>query len=132
MYQAKIVGKREELGRLIIDVEFSDGVNPVIEQISPDSKDQFHSWVAGRLYSLNSTEELKGETAVDQVVDPNPTPVLTQEEVDFRTWQRKLNRLYTVQTLLINTGVLTGTEPAVVNLRNDLKTTLKPTYIDKL
>lgn len=132
MYTAKIVGKTEELGRLVIDVEFTDGTKTLVERISPDTKEQFNSWVAGRLYSLNSVAELKTETSVNDVLDPSAVTPPSAEELAFTTWKRKLGRLHAIKTMLIDTGVLTGNEPKVVALRDDLKATLLPAYIDQL
>lgn len=59
------------------------------------------------------------------------TPTATQEdpaEVEKAAWFQKWNKLIFVDSL-IEKGVLTGTEPAVVSLRAAVKTTFKPVFI---
>ena len=133
MYTAKVVGKLEQNGQFIVDVEFTNGTETKVERIIPDSKDQFRSWVAGRLYSLNSMETLKTEVTVDQTLDPaNETPTLPADEQAFIDWKLKVMKLQNIKVMLVDTGILTGDETQITNLKNDIKNTMQAGYVNKL
>ncbi len=55
-------------------------------------------------------------------------PILTQAEIDKKDWFRDFTRLEQVQKL-VTLGALTGSETAVVNLKNRVKDNFKAAYI---
>lgn len=132
MFEAKVTKNEKVNDKLVISVEFSDGVKAFTEEIEPATKSQFYNWVEGRLHSLNSVTELEGEVVVDQKIEAPAAPISTQEEKDLNIWLRKMARLQTVKTSLIDTGVFSGTEAPIEALRADIKATFKPEYIGKL
>lgn len=121
MYTAKILSKLDMGDRIRFSVEFSDGVNTSVETIEPDNRNQFDSWVAGRLFSLNSVQEMKTELSENQDVSPTPAPEPTAEQLADATWKRKYFKYVAVKKDLIDTGILTGTEPYVQTLLQEVK-----------
>lgn len=128
MYTATIKTKEALDQGVRVTVTFSDGTKSFDEVIVPQTKSQFHSWVEGRLFTLNEGESMKTDLAVEREVQPEPT----QAEKDFEIWLRKMNRLNLIKANLIDTGVFTGNEAAIVALRDDIRATFKPAYLNQL
>lgn len=132
MYTAKVIEKSDN-GTLVIGVEFTNGIDTRIENVTPQDKKSFERWVKSRLDALNSLVTLEKEVKVDDMIDPfvvEPEP--TQAEKELKVWLRKVNRLGNIKVNLIDTGVFTGVEKPIQNLRDDIKATFKPAYVDEL
>jgi hypothetical protein len=128
-YTAKIISKTIDNGVPVVTVEFTNGVTVVQESVKPQDLTGFKYWVKSRLATFNADIAYQiGEDVdvTDPVVTP-PTP--TQAELDEASWRGRLAKMKWVQENLIDTGVLTGSETQVVNLRNGLKTDFKASYI---
>lgn len=137
MYTAKILRKTadKQLKKLYVDIAYhlDGGVEPEatetkefgIEASLTDIARHAKAQIA-RLEKAdaNLASIVVGDIDLALAVDVVPT----QAELDKQEWFRDFGRLEQVQRL-IDLGVLTGSETAVVNLRNKVKTNFKATYV---
>lgn len=130
MYTAKIRNKEEIEQGIKLTVEFDNGTKSFEETVIPQDKVGFNHWVASRIKSLNTLEELKEEDNIDKVVDlSTETDNLTQAEIDKQAWFEDYSKLIDVQKL-IDLGVLSGSEKKIVELREKVKADFRPDYLN--
>ena len=133
MYTAKVIAKEERNNVLILTVEFTNGVNTFSEQVTPQDKFGLDHWVTTRLRSLNAVEEMKDlDPATAPTYSVPVVPEKTAAELEADAWLKKYYRCVQVKQNLIDTDVLTGTEPKVVELLSEVKTGFKPAYLNLL
>lgn len=134
MYIAKIQGKSLNEGRLWVNVEFTDGVDSIVEGISPQDENALKGWVKQKLNFLNYTKDTitsMADGATIDVTDPViKTSVIPADVVARNEWIANYNKWVKVKTTLIDTGILTGNETPLVNLKNKVKTNFLPDYIN--
>lgn len=136
MYTAKIINKEQVNGALKVTVEFSDGTTTVTESCIPQDFDGLKFWVKSRLATFNSGKEIDSTFNINDPIDVSdpvvtpPTP--TQAEIARDEWLANYRKWVKVKTTLIDTGVLTGNETPVQNLKNKVTTNLKPEYLNLL
>lgn len=135
MFTAKIVRKQLDLPTksIYVDVEFTDGVTTFGEQFKFGLDISFETIQRQikRFIEMYNNAEAKADAIPVSTLDlsgvvVNPEPTAAEQEK--ANWFRDFGRLERVQQL-ITLGVLTGTETAVTNLRNRVKTNFKPAYI---
>lgn len=133
MYTATIKKKTIDNGVLRVEVEFSDGVDSVIESCIPQDLTGLKFWVKSRLATFNGAKDIDTTLSVNDPVDvsdPVVTPyVPTQAELDEQEWIADYRKWVKVKTTLIDTGVLTGNEAPVLALQNKVKTNFKASYL---
>ena len=129
MYTATINRKEDRGGVLEIFVDFSNGEKTYTESCKPQDRAGFNHWVASMLKSYNTSEELRLEDNVGQVITPVTTPEPTVAEQEKALWIKR-DAIKEQVDKAIAKGYLTGTEPKVVQLNNWLKTNFKPGYLD--
>ena len=133
MYTAKIRNKEEIEQGIKLTVEFDNGTKSFEEIVIPQDKVGFNHWVASRIKSLNTLEELKEEDNIDKVVDvvdlSTETDNLTQAEIAKQAWFEDYSKLIDVQKL-IDLGVLSGSEKKIVELREKVKADFRPAYLN--
>lgn len=134
MYTAKINRKDYVAGVLRVFVDFTNGTDTYTESCIPQDENGLKFWVKSRLATYNAgavidTGYVDGSTidVSDPVVTP-PTP--TQEEIGRDTWIRNYRKWVKVKETLVDTGVLTGSEPQLVTLKNKVTNDLLPAYLD--
>jgi hypothetical protein len=129
MWTAKIQNKALENEQMVLTVLFTDGEKTLTETCKPQDETGFNYWVDARLKSLNGSEVFKTAYEIGETVEVKtlPVPVATEQDI----WNAKFYRLQQVQKL-VDLGIVQNDNAKVVALRNDLKTTLKPEYIDTL
>lgn len=130
MYTATVKNKEIIKGQMNITVDFSDGTTTITEKCIPQDRNGFVHWVKSRLSTFNSATEIDTDYSINTVVDlsePVP-PAPTAGELAKQAWFADYLTLQDVQKL-IDLGVLTGTEPKVVSLRNKVKNNFKPEYL---
>lgn len=134
MYKAKIQGKSYNEGRLWVNVEFTNGVDSIVEGISPQDENALKSWVKQKLNFLNYTKD-----AITSMVDGSDVDVLDpvvevpaiSNDVKLRnTWIANYNKWVKVKTTLVDTGILTGSEVPLLTLKSKVKTDFLPDYIN--
>lgn len=134
MYTAKIHNKSFDAGVLRVQVEFTDGVNSIIESCVPQDENGLKYWVRGRLNQLNFSDEADTKfpngSTVDFTTPPIPDP--TPEEIARDKWLKKYTKWVKIKTTLIDTGVLTGNESDLVTLKGKVQSDFLPDYIDIL
>lgn len=134
MYTAKIVNKEYSGAALKISVEFSDGVTTITEACVPQDEAGFKYWVKSRLTTFNSGKEIDSTTAINEVVDVSddvvvpPTP--TAAEIAQEAWLKNYLKWTKIKTTLIDTGVLTGNETKLANLKAKVQSDFIPAYLD--
>lgn len=130
MYTAKIHSKSFDAGVLRVQVEFTNGVNSIIESCVPQDENGLKYWVRGRLSHLNFTADVdtKYPDDSDIIIDPVVVPP-TPEEVAASAWLANYLRWVKIKTTLIDTGILTGNETKVVNLKTKVQNDLLPEYL---
>lgn len=120
----------KEARRRILTVEFTDGTDTftknfqfTVEELVVNMK----KIVKQYLDELNYVpEEITGDIA-DYTEPVEATP--SQTELDKTQWEKDKATLIQVEEL-IGLGVFDGTETAVVNLRNKVKTDFKISYLN--
>ena len=136
MYQAIVKGKALNEGRITINVEFTDGTNSTIETCIPQDADAFKAWVKERLRFYNASAILDTELQENATIgtsDPIVVePVIPPAVIARNNWIDLYNKWVKVKTTLVDTGVLAGTETALVNLRNKVKNDFLPDYINHI
>ena len=133
MYTAKIFDKSFDAGVLRVQVEFTDGVTSLFESCVPQDENGLKYWIKGRLSQLNFAGEVdtkfpNGDTViVDPVVVP-PTP--TAEQIAQEEWYKNYIKWVKIKTTLIDTGILTGNETKLVQLKAKVTSDFLPAYLD--
>ena len=136
MYTAKLLKKTQDGGAKRFHVEFTDGTNTFIESVVPQDGSGFKFWVKSRLAVFNNSEALAGTLADNSVVDTSdpvvvpPTP--TQAELDRQEWLINYQKWVKVKATLIDTGILTGNETQVTNLKTKVQDDFKASYLDSI
>ena|SRR3990167_9064114 len=134
MYTAKINRKEDRGGIMEVFVDFTDGVKTYTDSCKPQDADGFRYWVKSRLDSYNSSVLLQDKFIEGETFDVSePTtlpPILTQEETDRNNWLEKYSKWIRIKATLIDTGIITASNPKATAMLSDLKTTFKAEYID--
>lgn len=134
MYTAKIQRKDYINGAIRVFVEFTNGTEIYTESCIPQDENGFKHWVKSRLDTLNSasiieTNYLDGSTI--DISDSVPISIeLTVEEIARNEWIENYRKWLKVKETLIDTGVITASNPKAAALLAKVKTDLKPEYID--
>lgn len=136
MYTAKIISKEYVNGALKVTVEFTDGTTSVQEFCIPQDFDGLKYWVKSRLATFNGAKEIDTTFSVDDEIDVTEPivqpPAPTAEEIARDAWLKNYFKWVKVKTTLIDTGILTGNETKVVQLKTKVQTDFLPTYIDDI
>ena len=118
----KSIDKAE--GKLRLVVVFSDGTNTV-EDVIFVSATNVKPTLINRCNELNSLYSVSiGTGSFD--ITPNTK---TQAELDKETFFTDYSKWQRIKSL-IDDGILSGNEPAVVNLKNKVQTEFKPEYFN--
>lgn len=131
-WTAKVVSKSQGSDFIVVNMEYTDGVKVIGEtlRIRNGPLNDFKNLISNKLTTLNDLDTLSTNLAVGNfdptITPPTPDPA----DVAFNTWNRKLIKLQQVQKL-IDLSILTGNETAVVSLRDDIKATFLPSYINR-
>lgn len=137
MYTTKIIEKtiQRSAKRVVVKVEFTkDGVSDVEEfsfGFTSFSLDALKKAINIHLDALQKAENevLNVKTGVIDTTITEPAPILPiQAEIDREKWIKGFDVLQNLKPLIDN-GILTGSEPKIVALKNRLKTDFKPEYI---
>lgn len=134
MYTATIKKKTIDNGVLRVEVEFSDGVNSIVESCIPQDLDGLKYWVKSRLATFNGALSIDTTLGVNDTVDVSdpvvtpPTP--TAEEIARDAWLANYKKWVRVKTTLIDTGILTGNETKAVQLKTKVQNDFLPAYLD--
>lgn len=132
MYTATLTDKKIVDGKIVATVSYTNGADTLVETISFIDVETFKRAVKSKVDALNTTA-----TAVNNLslgaIDTTPTPpTLTQAQIDEQTWMNQYTKWVRIKTTLIDTGILTGNETALVNLLNQVKTGFKAAYVNDI
>ena len=122
-----------------IVITYTDGVDTATEKYDAQAHTT-EEWIGqrakGKLDWLNSRDTVFAALPSTPTVPPVPqTPVVvppTQDELDFRAWIADYHKWIKVKTTLIDTGILTGNEVKVVELKTRVQSTFKPVYLNSI
>lgn len=129
MWTATIESKKLDKGTLYVGVIFSNGQDSftIVYPISANSLDSLKFQVRSKLDDLTSLDSDFANLALGPAPDPTPIVVDPAKQkfiTDYNKWLRVKKA--------IDVGLLTGNEPAVVNLLNLVKSEFLPAYLDIL
>lgn len=134
MYTAKIHDKSFDAGVLRVQVEFTDGVTSIFESCVPQDEGGLKHWIKSRLSQLNFATEVDSKFPVGSTVDVSAPvvtpPTQTAAEIAADKWLKKYNKWVKIKTTLIDTGILTGSETALVTLKGKVQSDYLPEYLD--
>lgn len=134
MYTAKIFDKSFDAGVLRVQVEFTNGTNSIFESCVPQDENGLKYWVKGRLAQLNFSAEVDTKFPKGGVVDVSEKtvtpPVLTAAEIAQAEWLKNYTKWTKIKTTLIDTGILTGNETKLANLKAKVTSDFIPAYLD--
>lgn len=129
MYTASLTQKTLTDGSFSVEVTFTDGAESFTETVKPQSIDNLKTWVQNRITTLNDAKTLFTTPALDASIVEPKAPLTTAEE-DREKWLKKYAKWVKIKTTLIDTGILTGTETKLVDLKTAVQTDYKPAYLD--
>lgn len=134
MYTAKVIRKDVVPQGTRVFVDFIDGATVLSETCIPQNVDGLKYWIKSRLETLNSAPAIESAfpdgvdaDVSDPVVTP-PTP--TPEEIARKDWLADYYKWIKVKTTLIDTGILTGNETKVLQLKTKVQNNFLPAYLD--
>ena len=132
MYTATLTDKKIVDGKIVATVSYTNGADTLVETISFIDVETFKRAGKSKIDALNATA-----TAVTNLslgtIDTTPTqPTLTQAQIDEQAWMNQYAKWVRIKTTLIDTGILTGSETALVNLLNQVKTGFKASYVNDI
>lgn len=133
MYTAKIFDKSFNAGVLRVQVEFTNGVDSVFESCVPQDETGLKFFVKSRLAQLNFAGEVDAKFPVGSIVDVSDQVIVdtrTTEEKARDAWLKRYFKWTKIKTTLIDTGILTGNEANLVNLKGRVQSDYLPEYID--
>lgn len=85
--------EKDEKGRLVITVSFSDGVETFVDKVIPGDEDGFHYFIKERLSSLNTAKQLETSDILNKpVVFPEIPNEITPEK-EYQLARLKLSEL---------------------------------------
>ncbi len=132
MWTATILNKAKKDGRISIFVEFSDGTEKFMEEFTANTSVDM-TWlknvVRNRLDTLMALYTFADSLVNSSVVDVTPPAAPTQAELDRIQFLKDYARRVQIKKA-IDVGLFDGTETAVVNQLNQLKTDFKPAYLN--
>lgn len=134
MYTAKIFDKSFDAGVLRVQVEFSNGVTTIHESCVPQDETGLKYWVKGKLDQLNFAAVVDTNYAVGTTVDVSTpvvvAPVKTAAEIAQDAWLINYRKWTKIKTTLIDTGILTGNETKLAQLKAKVTSDFLPAYLD--
>lgn len=130
MYTAKLIGdtKNIDLRRRMVNIEFTNGTatfNKEFQFRIDEDIVTIKKSVKSYLDELNFTPEDVGD--LSDIQEP-VAEEKTAAELAKEAWDADWSKLQAVQPY-IDAGVFTGSETAIVNLRNRVKSGFKPEYL---
>lgn len=130
MYTAKLIGdtKNIDLRRRMVNIEFTNGVTTFNKEFQfriDEDVVTIKKSVKSYLDELNFTPQDVGDLTniPEPVVEEKTVAKLAKE-----AWDADWGKLQAIQPY-IEAGVFTGSETAIVNLRNKVKSGFKPEYL---
>lgn len=135
MYTAIKLGDTadKQTQRRIVTIKFEDVSIPheFVKDFSfrlTDTIDEMKKTVKSYLEEINFVSNILPDGVVDTTIIPDVVVNPTLNELARTDWENSFAKLEKVQRL-INCGVFTGTETAIVTLRNKVKTDFKQVYL---
>jgi hypothetical protein len=132
MITTTVTGKLFEKGSVILQIRIDDdGVEVGTFPFSGISLEQIKSQVRAKIDQITAAKDLYTNIP-DGVFDPTYVPPSqTTAEIQKEDWFNRYSKWVHIK-YAIDMGILTGSEPQVVTFLNNLKTDLKPAYINEL
>ena len=132
MYTAQLTEKKLVDGKIVATVSYSDGADTLVETISFVDVETFKRAVKAKVDTLNATSSTISTLPIGSIDTTPATPVLTQAEIDEKTWMSQYSKWVRIKTTLIDTGILTGNEAPLVSLLNQVKSGFKASYVNDI
>jgi hypothetical protein len=133
MWTATITGKTFKGGVLIVNCEFSNETSTVSKSFDGVTNlESLKSVVRSHLDILTNLETFSGTLPIGLFDSTATVPTVSQTEVDRNDWLKDYYKWVMVKKNLIDTGILTGNETAVVNLKTKVQSGFKASYLDSI
>lgn len=130
MYTAKLKDRVIENGVVRWVVEFTNGTDTFTDSFKVSKYADLQRQVTSRLVDLNFVDTFTIDGVIDSIVN---TPVVqTPEQIAEEKWLKQYYKWLKIKTTLIDTGILTGNETKVANLKAKVQADYLPAYIDNL
>jgi len=133
MWTANLDSITKTGGDASIKVTYTNGNSNVTETYTFATPTMLKATVANKINELNAVDNFISTTStgpIDTTLPaPTPDPVPTQAELDRQQFLKDYQNWVKVKTTLIDTGILTGSEAAVVALKTKVQNTFKPAYL---
>lgn len=131
MWTAKIIKPLKANGRIAITVELSDGVETFREEFSSTTKVDM-VWlkhqIRTRIEAFQDAYAFADSLVSDQPIDLTPPSAPTTAEQELQDFLKDYGRWHSIKRA-IDAGILTGSEPKVVELKDKVKAAFKPAYL---
>jgi len=113
-----------------VRVEYTSALgNTFAETVVGKSIDEIKQQVRTKLSLLESYEATLGTITIG-VFDPtDTTPAPSQTDIDREKWFTDYNKWLHIKAL-IDSGIITGTEPAVTTFKSQVQSDFKPSYLN--
>ena len=129
MWTAKITGKNFKNGELIVNVEYTNGVDTLYKaHVGINTFESLKNTVRSTINDLNMREML-ADAITDGIVDTT-APQPTQLEANRDGWLKDYNKWCSIKRNLVDTGILTGDEDQLQTLKTKVQTNFNPGYLD--
>jgi len=130
MYTAKLINRVKENGVVRWIVEFSNGTDTFTDSFKVNKYVDLRKQVTNRLNDLNFVDTFTLDAPIDLLVD---TPVVqTPEQIAEDKWLKQYYKWVKIKTTLIDTGILTGNETKIADLKAKVQSDYLPAYINNL
>lgn len=130
MYTAKLKDRVVESGVIRWVIEFTNGNDTFTDSFKVNKYQELRRQVTNRLADLNFADTFIIDSNIDVLVD---TPIVqTPEQIAEDKWLRQYYKWVKIKTTLIDTGILTGNETKIANLKAKVQSDYLPAYIDNL
>lgn len=130
MYTATLKNRLVEGGKIRWVVEFTNGTDTFKDSFHANKYTEVQRQVTSRLVDLNFVDTFTIDGVIDVVA--TPSVVQTPERVAEEKWLKQYYKWLKIKTTLIDTGILTGNETKVANLKAKVQSDYLPAYIDNL
>jgi hypothetical protein len=132
MYTATILKKEFIDGKVFVSVSYPNGTDTLVETISATDLEVLKSNIRARVDSLNKANALSDTLTTGSIDLTPPADTITPAETEKQAWFNQYSKWVKIKTTLIDTGILTGNETQLVNLKSQVQNGFKASYINDI
>ena len=127
-----LIAAEKQNGKIHVVIRYSDGTITFSEDQFLSSPQTLNDIVANRINQLTALDSFFATLVVGSAISTTPTPVvpLLQPEIDRNAWLVLYRKLVKAKTTLVDTGVITVSNPTYAALLSQVQTGLLASYLD--